>query len=64
MTDALWTELRARHPHLREAIVADARLTAQYRGERHEFRSGPTSRCSACGSRGSATPSSRRPAIG
>jgi serine O-acetyltransferase len=31
--------LRARHPGLREALVADARLTAAYRGERHEFRS-------------------------
>ena len=40
MTDALWTELRARHPRLREAIVADARLIARYRGERYEFRPG------------------------
>ncbi len=31
--------LRARHPRLREAIPADARVTAMYRGERHEFRS-------------------------
>jgi len=31
--------LRARHPGLREALVADARITAAYRGERHEFRS-------------------------
>lgn len=31
--------LRARHPGLREALIADARLTAAYRGERHEFRS-------------------------
>jgi serine O-acetyltransferase len=29
--------IRARHPGLREAIVADARITAQYRFERHEF---------------------------
>ncbi len=29
----------ARHPRLREALVADARVTARYRGERHEFRS-------------------------
>jgi len=34
-----WSALRARHPRLRAAIAADARLTAQYRGERHEFRS-------------------------
>jgi serine O-acetyltransferase len=31
--------LHARHPRLREALLADARITAQYRGERHEFRS-------------------------
>jgi serine O-acetyltransferase len=31
--------LRARHPGLREAIMADAKITAAYRGERHEFRS-------------------------
>jgi serine O-acetyltransferase len=34
-----WRALRARHPRLREALVADARITAAYRGERHEFRS-------------------------
>jgi serine O-acetyltransferase len=34
-----WRALRARHPRLREALVADARITARYRGERHEFRS-------------------------
>lgn len=33
-------ELRARHPTLREAVVADARLTAEHRGERFEFRPG------------------------
>jgi serine O-acetyltransferase len=33
-------ELRARHPTLREALVADARLTARHRGERFEFRPG------------------------
>jgi serine O-acetyltransferase len=37
--DAFWRALRARHPRLREAIVADARITAALRGERHEFRS-------------------------
>lgn len=31
--------LRARHPSLREAVMADARLTAQHRGERFAFRS-------------------------
>jgi serine O-acetyltransferase len=34
-----WRALRARHPRLREALVADARITAAHRGERHEFRS-------------------------
>jgi serine O-acetyltransferase len=34
-----WRQLRARHPRLREALAADARVTALYRGERHEFRS-------------------------
>jgi serine O-acetyltransferase len=36
---AFWRALRARHPGLREALVADARVTALHRGERHEFRS-------------------------
>jgi len=31
--------LAARHPGLREALTADARVTALHRGERHEFRS-------------------------
>jgi serine O-acetyltransferase len=30
--------IRARHPRLRDALPADARVTAQYRGERAEFR--------------------------
>jgi serine O-acetyltransferase len=34
---ALMGQIRARHPGLREAIVADARITAQHRFERHEF---------------------------
>lgn len=34
-----WRAVRARHPRLGEALVADARVTAAYRGERHEFRS-------------------------
>jgi serine O-acetyltransferase len=36
---AVWRAIRARHPALRDALVADARVTALYRGERHEFRS-------------------------
>jgi len=36
-----WAELRARHPAFTEAVVADARITAQRRGERAEFRSRP-----------------------
>jgi serine O-acetyltransferase len=35
----LWAALRARHPRLRTALAEDARITALYRGERHEFRS-------------------------
>jgi serine O-acetyltransferase len=31
--------VRARHPGFVEALMADAKLTAGYRGERHEFRS-------------------------
>jgi serine O-acetyltransferase len=37
--EAVWRELRARHPRFAEALAADARVTALYRGERHEFRS-------------------------
>jgi serine O-acetyltransferase len=36
---AFWRALRARHPPLGEALVADARITARLRGERHAFRS-------------------------
>ena len=36
---AFWRALRARHPGWRAAVLADARLTAAYRGERSEFRS-------------------------
>ena len=32
-------EVRHRHPGLRAAVLADARCTAAFRGERHEFRS-------------------------
>lgn len=35
---AVWREIRSRHPRLRVALPADARVTAHYRGERHEFR--------------------------
>jgi serine O-acetyltransferase len=36
---AFLRDLRSRHPGLREAVIADARVTAAYRGERAEFRS-------------------------
>jgi serine O-acetyltransferase len=36
---SLMDEIRSRHPRLREALLADARITAGYRGERNEFRS-------------------------
>ena len=39
MSKVFWQTLRAQHPPLREALVADARVTASYRGERHEFTS-------------------------
>jgi serine O-acetyltransferase len=35
----LMREIRSRHPRLREALLADARVSAAYRGERHEFHS-------------------------
>ena len=38
-TEAFWRDLRARHPSLREALLADARITAHFRGERSEFSS-------------------------
>lgn len=37
--DAFWRAIRARHPPLRTALLADARMTALHRGERCEFRS-------------------------
>src|SRR5262249_29728984 len=37
-SDAL-REVRSRHPRLREALIADLKITALYRGERYEFRS-------------------------
>jgi serine O-acetyltransferase len=36
---AFWRAIRARHPPLRVALAADARMTALHRGERHEFSS-------------------------
>jgi serine O-acetyltransferase len=36
---AFWAALHARHPPLRVALAADARVYAMHRGERHEFRS-------------------------
>jgi serine O-acetyltransferase len=36
---SLLNEVRARHPRFLEAVVADAKVTAAFRGERHEFRS-------------------------
>lgn len=43
--EAFWSALRARHPGLREAVLADARATARFRGERSTF----TSRADALG---------------
>jgi serine O-acetyltransferase len=40
LADSLMRDIRARHPGLREALVADARVALLHRGERHEFRSG------------------------
>lgn len=37
---SLMRELRSRHPRVRPALLADARVTAMHRGERYEFRSG------------------------
>jgi serine O-acetyltransferase len=36
---SLMREVRSSHPTLREALSADARMTARHRFERHEFRS-------------------------
>ena len=38
-TAEFWRDLRSRHPRLRDAVPADAAITARYRGERDEFRS-------------------------
>ena len=39
--DALWRDIRSRHPGLRQALAADVRMTARYRGEPSEFGSWP-----------------------
>ena len=36
---SLMREIRSRHPGLREALLADARVTAAHRAERHQFHS-------------------------
>jgi serine O-acetyltransferase len=36
---SLMAEIRARHPGFREAVLADARVTAAFRGERSQFSS-------------------------
>lgn len=36
----LWDGVRTGHPPFVEAVLADARITARLRGDRHEFRSG------------------------
>jgi serine O-acetyltransferase len=38
-TGVLWAAVRSRHPGFVEAVLADAKVTAAYRGDRHEFRS-------------------------
>ena len=37
---SLMREIRSRHPRLRDAVVADARVTLLHRGERHDLRPG------------------------
>jgi serine O-acetyltransferase len=37
--ETIWSSIRARHPAFWAAVVADARITARYRGERDEFHS-------------------------
>ena len=38
--ESLMSEIRSRHPAFLAAVLEDARVTALYRGERYEFRSG------------------------
>jgi serine O-acetyltransferase len=35
----LWAAVRSSHPRFAEAVLADTRITAAHRGDRHEFRS-------------------------
>ena len=39
-TARFWASVRSQHPRFAVAVVADARVTALRRGERHEYRSG------------------------
>lgn len=39
-TRRLWRDVRARQPRFATAVLADAEITASYRGDRCEFRSG------------------------
>ena len=48
-TREVWRGIRARHPGFRRALLADARLTARHRGERHEFRPGLDAAARSCG---------------
>lgn len=38
-SDQIWRDIRSRHPRFRQAVAADAAITARFRGERWEFRS-------------------------
>lgn len=40
LAQSLMDDIRARHPRLWDAVVADARVALLHRGERHTFRSG------------------------
>jgi serine O-acetyltransferase len=40
MAESLRREIRSRHPGLRDALVADARVALFHRGDRYELRSG------------------------
>jgi serine O-acetyltransferase len=35
----LWATVRSRHPRFAEAVLADTRITAAHRGDRHDFHS-------------------------
>jgi serine acetyltransferase len=39
--ETLWRDIRSRHPRLRQALAADVRMTARYRGEPSDFGSWP-----------------------